>query len=79
LLEIPLVQNSEPQNFEGFFTSTFDLPYSIFDIRFPEVSFQINLAASAASGSAVSYICPPVTTGAVLASATGFHSTIRKR
>jgi hypothetical protein len=27
-------QNIEPQNFEGFFTSTFDIHCSIFDILF---------------------------------------------
>jgi hypothetical protein len=43
-------QNIEPQNFKGSFPSTFDIPYSIFDIRFPKVSFPIQLAASAASG-----------------------------
>jgi len=43
-------RNSEPQNFEGSFPSTFDIPYSIFDIRFPKVSFPIQLAAPVASG-----------------------------
>jgi hypothetical protein len=43
-------RNSEQQNVEGSFPSTFDIPYSIFDIRFPKVSFPTQLAASAASG-----------------------------
>jgi hypothetical protein len=57
-------QNNEPQNFEGwyrcalsfwlksieFLTSTFDIRYSLFDIRFFRVSYTINLAASAARG-----------------------------
>jgi len=43
-------QNFELQNFEGSFPSTFDIPYSIFDIRFPKVSYSIKLAAPAASG-----------------------------
>jgi hypothetical protein len=43
-------RNSEPQNLEGSFPSTFDIPYSIFDIRFPKVSYSIKLAAAAASG-----------------------------
>jgi hypothetical protein len=40
-------QNIEPQNFEGSFTSTFDIQYSIFSF---EVSCSVKLAASAASG-----------------------------
>ena len=52
-------QNNEPQNFEGWFRytlslfikqteylpSTFDIHYSIFDIRFFRVSFSIGLNA----------------------------------
>jgi len=42
-------QNIEPQNFKGSFPS-------IFDIRFPKVSFPIQLVASAASGWAEFYL-----------------------
>jgi hypothetical protein len=36
--------------FRRVFPSTFDIHYSIFDIRFPKVSFSIQLAAPAVSG-----------------------------
>jgi hypothetical protein len=49
LCQASLSRNSEPQNFECSFLSTFGVRYSVFDIRLFDVAFSIEPAACRAS------------------------------